>query len=416
MYLTDKDRAMLEGELGPAMKTTMSIIVQMGQVYKAERLLDVSTAHIDSSIYTGEASLSFADKLVQLGAKVSVPSTLNVSSVDELGWADWPVPDDWLVKTKRQMRLYEQMGCIPSWTCAPYQNGYRPKLGEHIAWSESNAVVFANSVLGARTDRYPGFLDICMAITGRAPAVGLHLDHNRAGQVLLRLNVPKTIQHDESFFPVLGYLVGKLCNDQIPVIEKLSIHPDEDQLKSMGAASASSGGVPLFHIIGVTPEAPTLMVAFQGIQPKRVVEIDEVMVKNAYSQLSTTMSKDIDMVVLGCPHFSLEEFRKLASLVEKQRCHPGVQFVITTSRKVKLRAQENGYLQKVLAFGAKVLSDTCVLITPILRDDVRVIMTNSAKCAYYAPGKLDRKIHFGGVQDCVKAAVKGAVNKENEKW
>ena len=217
---------MLNGDDGPARQLAMSIVVRMAEVYGAESLMDITQAHIDSTIYLGDATLEFAERLASLGAKVAVPTSLNVSGVDECGWKDWAVSPEWAAKAARQMLAYERMGTVPTWTCAPYQTQMRPKFGQQIAWGESNAIAFANSVIGARTERYPDLLDICCAITGRVPAVGLHLDEHRAGQLLLRLeNVPRALQEDDQFFAVLGHLVGKRAEDLIPVVDGVVFSP-----------------------------------------------------------------------------------------------------------------------------------------------------------------------------------------------
>src|SRR5450432_4011107 len=223
MHLSHHDRALLSGDRGPAARMAMSIIVRMAEIEGATELLDISQAHIDSTIYMGEAGLEFAERLAGFGAKVAVPTSLNVSGLDECHWREWPVPEDWAAKAQRQMIAYQGMGCVPTWTCAPYQTSMAPKFGQQIAWGESNAIVFANSVIGARTERYPDLLDICAAITGRVPAVGLHLEENRAGQLLVRLrNVPARLQADDAFYPVFGHLLGALSTNRIPVIDGLS--------------------------------------------------------------------------------------------------------------------------------------------------------------------------------------------------
>src|SRR5512143_1386151 len=205
LTLSTKDQNMLRGEFGPAAKMAMSIVVRMAEVAGAKQLLDITGAHIDSTVYIGEAGLEFAERLASLGAKVSVPTTLNVSGLDEHHWKEWAVPSEWARQAYRQMVAYQGMGTIPTWTCAPYQTEMRPTFGQQIAWGESNAIVFANSVLGARTERYPDLLDICCAITGRVPAHGLHLPANRAGEILLRLvDISPELQRDETFFTVLG--------------------------------------------------------------------------------------------------------------------------------------------------------------------------------------------------------------------
>jgi predicted aconitase len=417
LKLSEKDRGMLEGSYGQATQLAMSVIIRMAELSQAENLMDITCAHIDSSIYTGEASLEFAERLADLGAKVAVPSTLNTSSLDENGWGDWAVPEEWAEKAQRQMKAYLKMGCIPIWTCAPYETEFRPQFGQQIAWGESNAIVFANSVIGARTERYPNLLDICIAITGRAPAVGLHRAENRAGQILLRLvDVPKEMQAEDSFYPVLGHIMGKVSEDHIPVVENLSYRPSEDQLKALGAASASSGGVPLFHIVGVTPEAPTLEDAFQGSIPQKVYEVTKEILLDTYKELTTSSNGKADLVILGCPHFSLKDFKKLAPLLKGKVLHPDVSFLITTSRGVMEGAKKAGYMSAIHQFGGKVAVDTCILISPMLPSEIKSIMTNSGKCAYYTPGKLERQVHFGGLEDCVNAAVNGYVMKENSIW
>src|ERR1700730_10455373 len=315
LELSDRDRAMLNGDLGPAPQLAMSILVRMADVYAAGELMDISQAHIDSTIYLGDATLEFAERLASLGARVVVPTSLNVSGVDECGWKDWAVTPEWAAKAARQMLAYERMGAVPMWTCAPYQTHMRPSFGQQIAWGESNAIAFANSVIGARTERYPDLLDICCAITGRVPAVGLHLTEHRAGQMLLRLDgVPAALQQDDQFFAVLGHLLGKLAEDRIPVIEGIVVRPAEDELKAFAAAAASSGRVALFHMVGVTPEAPTLDAAFQRRDVPPAIAITTADLRAARNELTTADGRELDMVILGSPHFSVAEFRQLAPL------------------------------------------------------------------------------------------------------
>src|SRR5437867_1533348 len=238
LTLSDRDKAMIDGDAGPAPQLAMSILVRMADVYGASELMDITQAHIDSTIYLGEATLEFAERLASLGARVAVPTSLNVSGVDECGWKDWAVSPEWAAKAARQMLAYEKMGAVPTWTCAPYQTHMRPAFGQQIAWGESNAIAFANSVIGARTERYPDLLDICCAIAGRVPAIGLHLTEERAGQMLIRLTgVPVALQQDDQFFAVLGHLVGKLAEDRIPVIDGIAVAPPEDHLTAFAAVA-----------------------------------------------------------------------------------------------------------------------------------------------------------------------------------
>jgi predicted aconitase len=415
----------------------MSIIARVADVFGAERLMDITAAHIDSTLYMGDATLEFAERLAGLGARVCVPTTLNVSAVDEFHWSEWSVPSAWAAKARRQMAAYQSMGCEPTWTCAPYQTSLRPAFGQQIAWGESNAIVFANSVIGARTERYPDLLDICCAITGRVPAIGLHLRENRGGELVVRLRgVPPRLQADESFYPVLGYLVGKIAQDRIPVIDGLQVTPTEDQLKSLGAAAASAGAVALFHLVGVTPEAPTLDAALQGRPPQQNLDIGLPELRAARDELTTAGGRPqvfrtevldtwgvlpaggeaLDMVVLGSPHFSLAEFRLLAPLVTGKQRHPAVQFLITSSRAMTALAQQSGVLEPLRQFGVRLTVDTCILTTPMLPPEIKVIMTNSAKYAYYAPGLLHTRVVFGSLADCVQSAIEGRVVRDDTLW
>jgi len=417
LSLREYDRACLAGDLGPACQFAMSILVRMAEIYEAEELIDISRAHIDSSLYQGDATLEFAERLVSMDAKVSVPSTLNVSGVDEHGWREWSVPPDWAEKARRQMVAYESMGCEPIWTCTPYQTATKPEFGQQIAWGESNAVAYANSVLGARTEQYPDLLDICAAITGRVPAAGLHLTENRAGELLLRLvDVPEAVQDDDSFGAVLGHLMGKLSGTHVPVIEGITVEMGEDQLKSVAAGGCSSGCVTLFHIVGLTPEAPTLEAAFHGREPLQTFEISLDDLREARRDLSTTEGERLDIVVLGSPHFSLAEFRRLAPLLQGRRCHSELQFLVTSNRTMVKLAREAGLLAPLEEFGGKITVDTCIITTPMLSDDVETLMTNSAKYAYYSPGLLDVEVAFGSLEDCVQSAIEGKVVRGSSPW
>lgn len=417
LSLTDSDLAKLRGDYGPATLMAMSILVQMAEIYDATELMDITGAHIDSTIYIGEAGLEYAERLASLGAHVAVPTTLNVSGLDEHHWQEWAVPAEWARNAHLQMLAYQSMGCIPTWTCAPYQTDWKPKFGQQIAWGESNAIVFANSVLGARTERYPDLLDICCAITGRVPAVGLHLTENRAGDVLFILqDISLALQSNEAFYPVLGHLIGKIAQDRIPAITGLQVTPSEDQLKALGAAAASSGTVALFHLIGITPEAPNLEAAFQGRQPSRVVPVTLDILRAARQELTTAHGDQLDMVVLGSPHFSLAEFRELAFLVASKRRHPSVRFLVTSSRAMTHLAEQAGYLQALRDFGGQVTVDTCILATPMLPTGINTLMTNSGKYAYYAPGLLNTIVTYGSLADCVESAVVGRVVRDETLW
>ena len=417
--LDERDRALLAGEEGEAARLAMRILTRMAAVRGAASMLDIEAAHIDSTIYVGDAGLEFAERLVGLGARVRVPSTLNVSGLDEFHWREWAVPPEWAEKSARQMRAYASMGTTPTWTCAPYQAGHAPRFGQQIAWGESNAVCFANSVIGARTERYPDLLDICCAVTGRAPAVGLHLDENRLAAGVLRLEgIPERLAAADDFYPVLGHLLGAWAEDEPAAITGLPVAPDEDQLKALGAAAASSGAVALFHIPGVTPEAPTLRDALGGRAPKRTRAVGIEALRASRRELTSGADGPLDLVTLGSPHFSFTEFGKLAAILRERA--PGgrgaCDLLVTTSRAVRDLADRAGYLEPLRAFGGRITVDTCILATPMLPGKTRRLMTNSAKYAWYAPGLLGTEVAFGSLAECVASAQRGRVVRERGPW
>ena len=395
----------------------MSILVRMAEISNASDLIDITGAHIDSTVYIGEAGLEFAERLAGLGAKVSVPTTLNVSGLDEHHWKEWAVPSEWAKQAHRQMIAYQSMGTKPTWTCAPYQTEARPAFGQQIAWGESNAIVFANSVLGACTERYPDLFDICCAITGRAPNIGLHRIENRAGELLLDVKgIIETVQLRDDFFPILGHLMGKISLNRIPVIEGICIIPSEDQLKALGAGAASSGAVALFHMIGITPEASTHEAAFQSNPPKAKVVVTMDMLREARRELTHTDQEKLDMVVLGSPHFSLAEFKSLARLVTGKRKNKDIKFLVTSSRAVTQLAKQGGFLDPIQEFGAQFTVDTCILTTPMLPPEINYLMTNSAKFSYYTPGLLNKNITFGSLNDCINSAIEGRIIRDESAW
>lgn len=415
--LTAEDEAMLAGEEGTAVQMAMRILVTMAGVYGAARLLDVASAHIDGCLYHGYSGLEFAERLVAGGARVRIPTTLNVGAVDLLHPEHFQGNPQLAARATRLMQAYEEMGCQPIWTCAPYQAMHRPAFGTDVAWAESNAIVFANSVLGARTNRYGDFIDICMAITGRAPAFGLHLPENRRGQLLFRLEgIPERLLHEDVLFPVLGYLLGKAAQSKIPVIEGLLPETTEDQLKALGAAAASSGAVALFHAVGVTPEAPTLEAAFQGRPYDQTIPVTLADLRRTLARLGTAEDGKIHVVALGSPHFSLTEFAALMPLLAQYPIHPEVEFIVCSNRLALAALQQRGWLERLRAMGVRLVVDTCVVVAPIVRHQGGVLMTNSGKFAHYAPGNIGFEVVFGSLAECVRSAAQGVVWRDEGLW
>ena len=421
--LSKRDKEFLNGQHGDAARMAMRIVTRMGEVLDASELMDITQAHIDGCGLLSETGLEFAETLAAKGGKVCVPTTLNMGPLDLQNWRRFGIDEDFAGKAIRQAKAYEDMGCIPTWTCAPYQSYLTPRFGQQIAWGESNAICYANSVLGARTNRYADYMDICAAITGRVPKCGLHLKENRKGQILLRLvDIRPAMMQTNEFFVVLGHLLGTLVGDKIAVIEGLAPDASSDQLKAFCAAAASSGAVALFHAIGLTPEASSFEQAFDGGEPEQVVEIGPTQLRKAHSELSTAAEgAKLNLVVLGCPHFSFDEFRELAQLIgaETQKGNaldPGVRFVVISSQTSYALLQRGDFLDVLTDFGVEITLDTCPFHTPMVSEDTKVIMTNSGKCSYYAPGELGVEVAFGSMAACVESAVTGKVCREETIW
>lgn len=413
--LTAHDRALLDGSQGKAAQVAMQIVLRMAHIQGAKYLVDITQAHIDGCIYTGPASLRFAQQLVAWGAKVRVPTTLNSISVDQRRWRELGIDPALGVPASALGDAYMAMGAQLSFTCAPYLLDSAPKAGEQIVWAESNAVVYANSVLGARTLKYPDYLDICIALTGRAPLIGCHLEDQRKAR--LHIEVPPLSNLDDSFYPLLGYHIGALAGSRIPLVSGLQQqHPNLDDLKAFGAAFATTSAAALFHIAGVTPEALDPTRVIDGPLPVFKLSLEEL--RLSWQELNSARDARVDVVSLGNPHFSLSEFARLASLCQGRHRHPDVVLAITCGRTVLEQARVAGHIAVIEAFGAVIISDTCwcMLGEPVIPPTARNLMTNSGKYAHYAPGLVGRRVHFASLAECVDAACSATASGRLPQW
>ncbi|WP_457940987.1 aconitase X [Mesorhizobium sp. 10J20-29] len=408
LELTAQERMMATGEMGAGTAMAMRLVAESARLLGAPRLIPVASAHIDGALYHGDSGTIFAERLVEGGASVAVRSTLNVGALDLMGCSRVRLAEPARGMARRMMEAYRKLGCEQSWTCAPYQAGHRPALGSDVAWGESNAVVFCNSVLGARTNRYGDFLDIACAIAGRAPDYGLHRPENRRASVIFDVSALKPVfLSSEIAWPVLGSLYGRLVGSDIGVVTGVPASPGEDALKAFGAAAASSGAVGLFHIAGATPEAPDAETALGGNKPTSVIRVTRQMAADAQMRLSTAgPGEKIDAVAIGSPHLSLAEFDALEKLVAGRRLR--VPIHACTGRHVLAELDKHGRRQALEALGVVVVADTCVVVTPIL-PELRegVLMTNSGKFAHYAPGNTGYSVLYASLADCVESAVAG---------
>lgn len=392
------------------------LLARYAAIVGAERLIPITRAHIDGCLYHGPASLDFARTMAESGAQVCVPTTLNVGAIDLLHPKNFRGPPE-IVAAGREMRQhYVALGCRQTWTCAPYQLVERPALGEQVAWAESNAIVFANSVLGARTERYGDFIDLCAAITGTVPEVGLHTDEGRLGRVLVEIRgVPDATMRRDTFFATLGHLLGKQVGTAIAVVDGVEAARDDD-LKALGAAAASSGAVAMFHMVGITPEAPTRSAAFGGRSPERTIRIGPHELAAAAAELTSTQETSLGAVSIGTPHFSYDEFTRLRALLGGRHIAERLEFFVSTGRDTLARVDAEGWGDELRASGVQVVTDTCTYLTPILTGRPGAVMTNSAKWAWYAPNNLGYEVVFGSLEECVESAVRGEVWRDVTQW
>lgn len=402
--MTSEEERILAGQQGEAKRIALSLVTQIAEVCEADRLIPVSRVHIGGSIYDGDAGLEFTEMLVRHGGRFCVPTSVNMVSVDLQRWPDFKVGKEFGEKASRLARSFADMGAEPTWTCAPYETPSAPKLGDQIAAGESNVVAYYNSVIGARTNRYGDLLDVCVALAGRAPEYGLHLTENRKGQALFRLrDISAELMQEGWFYAALGYFVGRVAGDRIPVIDGAPPNLGYEGLKAFGAAAASSGAVGLFHVVGVTPEAPDLSRAMGGCVPQETFEVTTGEIQATREKLSTNQVEKPDLVAIGCPHLSLSASERLVDLLKGRRVSSRNEFWVFTNRFTYSEMERRDLLRPLLTAGVRVTTDTCPLNPWILEWRFRSLMTNSGKLAHYAPGTVGLDARFGSLTECVAA-------------
>lgn len=371
-----------EGHFGE--RKSMEILCALGDIFGADRLVPVGSAHVSGVSYKtiGDAGIEFLKDMSD-GTRVWVRTTANPMAMDRKRWRDMDIPEDFAQKQMEIVRVYESIGVEESWTCTPYLAGNKPSFGENIAWAESSAVVFANSILGARTNREGGPSALASAITGLTPRYGLHVDDNREATVIV--DVPSYLE--EKDFASLGCLVGELVKDGIPYFRGLTA--EESGLKSLGAALASTGSIALFHIENVTPEYS------RAITDKvERIEIGRKDLDEKADELG--IDGEPDLLAIGCPHLSREELESLAGVQQKKR--KGTEVWFCTSRHVLDRSQD---LVRRLESIGKVLCDTCMVVCPI-EEKSRIVATNSGKAAFYLPKFCSQKVIFDDVSSLIR--------------
>lgn len=410
MYLTSREKEMLEGKDGEAVKLAMEILIGVGKSCGAERLIPVTSAHIVLAMYKSifDAGVEVCEKFANMGAKFCIPTTLDPCGMDTEDPVKYKTPIDYIHKQNRVIEAYRKMGAIPVWTCTPYFGTSLPRLGEHVGWTESSAVAYINSVLGARSNRETAVIDICIGLTGRTTDYGLHKDENRKGQVLVTLDLGQRELKPKEY-PIIGYYLGKELGSSVGVINGMVGNPTNEQLKSLLAGAAASGSVALLHIVGITPEASTLDIAFAGNTPEREIIIDEKVLERTQNKMCTKKHSKIDLVALGCPHYTINEIKEVVDLMSGYHVKEGVQFWIYVNKINLELAEKMGFRKALKDCGVNLTVETCMLISPVETWGFKTIMTDSAKCSYYAPMQCKTDVIFGSVEECVEAAINGEV-------
>lgn len=398
MQLTQKEQRMLEGAEGYAVRKSMEILVALGDIFGAKSLIDVGSVQVAGVSYhnLGDAGLEFLNELAADG-RVRVLTTLNPAGMDLENWQQLGISPEFAEKQNLVIDAFKRMGILISCTCTPYLIGNLPLYGEHIAWSESSAVTFANSVLGARTNREGGPSALAAAFVGKTPCYGLHLDENRVPDVHVQVDAELTKLSD---WGALGYAIGKKAENKIPYITGIKTAA-LDELKSFCASVVTYGAKPLFYIKGVTPGAEL------QTQPKAQVAIEQSDLKNAYDNINDNVS-DIDFVCVGCPHCSIKEIQEIADLIRGKKVKEGTELWVATSRTAKQLADKRGYTQTIEAAGGKFACDTCMAVAP-LKGRFKALATTSAKGCFYSRQNL-MKTKMGSMKECVDAAVTGKWN------
>lgn len=402
MRLTDEEKRMLNGQEGEAKKLAMEILTQVGDSMDADSFVEIASvqamAHFGSLHIAGR---DWLEKLACLGGKCCVPTTQDPASIPFSHWKEMGYDEEY---AKNQYRLAEaimKLGEMPKWSCTPYYQGSVPRLGQNIAWAESSAVSFANSVLGARTNRTPAGIAICAALTGRMPRYGLYLTENRRAQIKITVEAGELTPLD---YNTIGIITGKLAGAKIPAIYGLPQSATNDDLKYLGASAASSGSVALYHADGITPEA-ILTDVFAGKAPEEEMVITRKDIDDAAEKMTSTGAGEPQLAVVGCPHYSSEEVIRLARMIEGKKVADGKAFWVFTTAETESLMERMGLKAVLEEAGVRIMAQTCLVISPLVGGYENLI-TDSGKFASYLPSEHSIRIRYSSAEECVKAVTR----------
>ena len=424
LTLTFEEQAMLDGAEGPGVKRAMEIVVALARIYGAADLVPVVHAQIAGVSYKnlGDAGVQFLSEWADQGARVRVPTTLNPMGMERGKWQQWGIATDFAVPQLSVIDAFAKMGVTPTMSCTPYLfREHAPHRGDTLAWAESSAVAFANSVIGARSNREGGPSAIAAAVVGRTGRYGYHLDENRQANFVVEVRCPVKSVAD---FGALSYAVGKAVGSGVPWFADLAEWlpplpsdltlggPAGDRLKTLGAGLAAYGAVAVYHVAGVTPEARDLGESLTRPDAQRLV-IDSL--DDAYRVMDADPGlKQIDLVTVGCPHASLTEIEQVADYLRGKTL--ATRLWVTTGEITRQAAAALGYVQVIEAAGGEVVADTCAVVAPMRMLDVRSMATNAGKMACYAPMHSGVRMRFGDLEACLDAAVTGEWRGLGDQW
>ncbi len=420
MRLTNNELAMLDGKQGPAIQKAMDLLVRYGEALGAERLVDTNNVCAgvigaspfiqDFAVRAGSIDAVFSEFNLDSREVVEIPQVKAftcsvVHGLDPAHWKMQGVRPEMYELSMRNEWFCARIGVQVTYTCAPYLVGNVPIKGEHCAWMESSAVVLCNSVFGARTNTEGCESTGAAMLTGKIPYWGYHLDENRLGTHLVNVEFDVESITD---WGLLGYYVGEIVQERIPVFNGIRQIPNLPRLKHCGAAAASSGGVEMYHIVGVTPEALSQDQAFGKRKPMTTLKFGDAERREAYDKLnSSARDRDVDFVVLGCPHYTIEQVWEVCKLLEGKNVHCNTNLWIFTPRGIKDIADRNGYTEMITNAGAYLMTDTCPCLGQVSPKGVKVAATDSAKQAHYLPAIMGFQTWFGSLEDCIRAAISG---------
>ena len=391
MYLTKEEERILDGEQGEVLERMFRLLVRLGEIYKADKMISVGSVQVAGVSYKSidEPGTEFLEDLANKNAKVRVLTFLNPAGMDLENWEEIGFPRVFAENQLRIMNAFKKMGIIITSTCTPYLAGNLPRFREHIAWSESSAVSFSNSVIGARTNREGGPSALAAAICSKTPNYGLHLDENRHPNVKIKVDVDLEFSSD---FGALGYFVGKQVKNKIPYFTGIK-DANTDQLKALGAAMAASGAVALYHAEGLTPEAE--IVKKDNLE---TINVGKQELKEVYEKLNS--GKEPDIVILGCPHASLREISILADKLKGKKLKKPLW--ICTSRVMKEAAERMGYVEIIEKAGGCIVADTCMVVSPIEEMGYKITGVDSGKAANYLPGFCKQEVVFADINKLIE--------------